>query len=48
MKKKIDAVQLQRAIRAKLSERFAKSRKAELEELRAKFGRLHRQRAAGR
>jgi hypothetical protein len=48
VKKKIDAVQLQRAIRAKLSEKYAKSRKAELEDLRLKFGRLRRQKAAGR
>ncbi|MBI3811826.1 MAG: hypothetical protein HY283_06440 [Nitrospirae bacterium] len=48
MKKKIDAVQLQRAIRAKLSEKYAKSPKAELEDLRLKFGRLRRQKTAGR
>jgi len=43
-KKKIDAVQLQRAIRAKLSETYGKSRKAELEDLPAKVGRLRKQR----
>ena len=48
MKKKIDAVQLQRDIRAKLSEKYAKSRKSELEALRVKFGRLQRQKAVGR
>lgn len=48
MKKKIDAVQLQRAIRARLSEKYAKSRKTELEDLRVKFGRLHRQETTGR
>jgi hypothetical protein len=48
VKKKIDAVQLQRSIREKLSEKYAKSRKAELEELRAKFGRLRKQKTAGR
>ena len=48
MKKKIDAVQLQRAIRAKLSEKYAKSHKAELEDLRLKFSRLRRQKTAGR
>lgn len=40
MKKKIDSVQLQRTIRAKLSEKYAKSPEAELEELRKKFGHL--------
>lgn len=40
MKKKIDAVQLQRAIRSKLSEKYAKSRDIELKELRKKFGHL--------
>ena len=35
MKKKIDAVQLQRTIRAKLSEKYAKSHKVELDELRS-------------
>lgn len=44
--KKIDAVQLQRAIRAKLSEQYGKSREAEMEELRRKFGFLRKQKVA--
>ena len=45
MKKEIDAVQLQRDIRSKLSEKYAKSREIELKELRTKFGHLKKQNA---
>ena len=43
MKKRIEAVQLQRTIRKKLSAEYAKSRAAELEDLRKKFGHLQKQ-----
>jgi hypothetical protein len=47
VKKKIDSVQLQRAIRAKLSEKYAKARQTELDDLRAKFSHLRKQKTAG-
>ncbi len=40
MEKKIDAVKLMRDIRAKLGEKYAKSQKDELQELKKKFGHL--------
>lgn len=40
MEKKIDAVALMRTIRAKLSERYAKTPQEELAELRKKYGNL--------
>ena len=46
MKKEIDAVRLQRDIRSKLSEKYAKSRENELKELRSKFGHLKKQNVA--
>ena len=48
MKKKFDSVELQRAIRAKLSEKYTRSREAEMEELRMKFGHLKKQKTGGR
>jgi hypothetical protein len=40
MKKKIDAVRLQRQIRLKIGEKYLKSKEDELRELRGKFGYL--------
>lgn len=40
MKKKIDAVKLQREIRLKLAEKYLKARDKELQELKEKFGHL--------
>jgi hypothetical protein len=40
MEKKVDAVKLMRDIRAKLGEKYAKSQKDELRELKEKFGNL--------
>ena len=40
MEKKIDAVKMMRDIRAKLGERYAKSPKEEMRELKEKFGHL--------
>lgn len=42
MEKKIDAVKLMRDIRAKLGEKYAKSQKDELRELKEKFGHLRK------
>ncbi|MBF0337778.1 MAG: hypothetical protein HQL05_08085 [Nitrospirae bacterium] len=43
MKKKIDSVAIMRQIRAKLSEKYARSHEEELSELKSKFGHLRRQ-----
>jgi hypothetical protein len=45
MKKKFDAVNLQREIRERLSKKYAPSREAELEELKKKFAHLRKQKA---
>ncbi|MEK6742484.1 MAG: hypothetical protein AABZ15_02690 [Nitrospirota bacterium] len=42
MEKKIDAVKLMRDIRAKLGEKYAKSQKDELRQLKEKFGHLRK------
>ena len=42
MKKKFDSVQLQREIRARLSEKYAHSREEQMRELREKFGHLRK------
>jgi len=46
MKKRIDAVKLQREIRSKLTEKYLKSRNKELLDLNGKFGHLKKKRVA--
>ncbi len=43
MKKKFDAVKLQRKVREELSERYLSNREAFLRELREKYGSLQKQ-----
>ncbi len=42
MAKKIDSVKLMRDIRAKLGEKYAKARNAELQDLKSKYGHLRK------
>lgn len=42
MDKKFDSVKLQREIRLKIGEKYSKSRDAELEDLKEKFGHLRK------
>jgi hypothetical protein len=48
MEKKIKAVQLMREIRLKLGKKYARSRKAELQELKEKYGHLRKKASPAR
>ncbi len=48
MKKKIDAVKLMREIRLNLSEKYLKSREAEMRDLEEKFGYLKKKKTTTR